>query len=63
MIRSRKQDKQRRRMIVIRKIIKINEDKCNGGGLQRAAENALRASGKFLPWQVVTVSVDGRILD
>lgn len=33
------------------------------GGLQRAAENALRASGKFIPWQVVTISVDGRILD
>ena len=33
------------------------------GGLQRAAENALNASGKFIPWQVVTVSVDGNILD
>ena len=33
------------------------------GGLQRAAENALKASGKFIPWQVVTVSVDGNILD
>lgn len=33
------------------------------GGLQRAAENALRSSGKFLPWQVVTISRDGRILD
>ena len=33
------------------------------GGLQRAAENALKNSGKFIPWQVVTVSVDGRILD
>ena len=33
------------------------------GGLQRAAENALKASGKFIPWQVVTVSRDGRILD
>ncbi len=33
------------------------------GGLQRAAENALRNSGKFIPWQVVTVSRDGRILD
>ena len=33
------------------------------GGLQRAAENALRASGKFLPWQVVTISRDGQILD
>ena len=33
------------------------------GGLQRAAENALKASGKFIPWQVVTVSMDGKILD
>lgn len=33
------------------------------GGLQRAAENALRASEKFIPWQVVTISRDGRILD
>ena len=32
------------------------------GGLQRAAENALKASGKFIPWQVVTISTDGRIL-
>ena len=32
------------------------------GGLQRAAENALRTSGKFIPWQVVTISRDGRIL-
>ncbi len=33
------------------------------GGLQRAAENALRASGKFIPWQVITISRDGRILE
>ena len=33
------------------------------GGLQRAAENALRNSGKFIPWQVVTISRDGNILD
>ena len=33
------------------------------GGLQRAAENALKASGKFIPWQVVTISCDGRILE
>ena len=33
------------------------------GGLQRAAENALRNSGKFIPWQVVTISRDGRIID
>lgn len=33
------------------------------GGLQLAAENALKNSGKFIPWQVVTISRDGRILD
>ena len=33
------------------------------GGLQRAAETALKESGKFIPWQVVTISRDGRILD
>ena len=33
------------------------------GGLQRAAENALKNSGKFIPWQVVTISRDGRILE
>ncbi|MBR3003494.1 MAG: 4Fe-4S binding protein [Lachnospiraceae bacterium] len=33
------------------------------GGLQRAMQNALQASGKFIPWQVVTISRDGRILD
>ena len=33
------------------------------GGLARAAEEALRASGKLLPWQVVTLSVDGKVLD
>ena len=33
------------------------------GGIQRAAETALQASGKFIPWQVVTISRDGRILE
>lgn len=32
------------------------------GGLEQAAKNALQRSGKFIPWQVVTVSVDGQIL-
>ncbi len=31
------------------------------GGLQRAVETALKASGKFIPWHVVTVFRDGRI--
>ena len=33
------------------------------GGLERMATEALKASGKFIPWQVVTFSLDGRILD
>ena len=33
------------------------------GGLQRAAETALRNSGKFIPWQDETISRDGRIID
>ncbi len=33
------------------------------GGLEHAARTALQNSGKFIPWQVVTISVDGRILD
>lgn len=33
------------------------------GGIQAAAQNALQASGKFIPWQVVTISTDGRIID
>lgn len=32
------------------------------GGLEMAAKKALQASGKFIPWQVVTISRDGRIL-
>ena len=31
------------------------------GGLERAAVTALKNSGKFIPWQVVTVTVDGRL--
>lgn len=33
------------------------------GGIERAVKQALMASGKFLPWQVVTVTTDGRILE
>ena len=33
------------------------------GGLEMAAKKALQASGEFIPWQVVTISVDGRILE
>ena len=74
-----------------RRIIEIDENKCNGcgacaeachegaiamvdgkarlmrddycGGLELAAKKALQQSGKFIPWQVVTVTVDGRLVE
>ena len=33
------------------------------GGIEHAVKQALMASGKFIPWRVVTISTDGRILD
>ena len=32
------------------------------GGIQNAAVTAMKKSGKFIPWQVLTVSVEGEIL-
>ena len=76
---------------MIRKIIRIDKEKCNGcgacadachegaidiidgkaelvrehfcDGLEMAAKKALQNSGKFIPWQVVTISIDGKIMD
>lgn len=33
------------------------------GGLAMAAQRALQASGKFIPWQIVTIGMDGKVLD
>ena len=33
------------------------------GGLEIAAKKALQDSGKFLPWQVITISIDGKIME
>ena len=33
------------------------------GGMEWAVKNALQASGKMIPWRVVTISTDGRILE
>ena len=43
------------------KIVRMEVPCC--GGLENAAKRALLASGKFIPWQVVTISTDGKILD
>lgn len=33
------------------------------GGIEHAAAEALKNSGKWIPWQVVTISIEGDILD
>ena len=33
------------------------------GGIEHAAVTALKNSGKFIPWQVVTISTDGRVVE
>lgn len=32
------------------------------GGIENAVKTALQNSGKFIPWQVVTISTDGRLI-
>lgn len=43
------------------KIVRMEVPCC--AGIENAAKQAIRNSGKFIPWQVVTVSTDGKILD
>lgn len=43
------------------KIVRMEVPCC--GGIENAVKRALQASGKFIPWQVVTVTTDGRILE
>lgn len=33
------------------------------GGIESAAKRALQASGKFIPWQVITIRTDGTIVE
>ncbi len=33
------------------------------GGIEHAVKQALQASGKFIPWRIVTISTDGKNLD
>ena len=43
------------------KIVRMEVPCC--GGIENAAKRAIQASGKFIPWQVITISTDGKILD
>lgn len=33
------------------------------GGIEQAAVNALKASGKFIPWQIYTIGINGDIIE
>ena len=43
------------------KVVRMEVPCC--GGIENAVKNALMASGKFIPWQVITISTDGKILE
>lgn len=43
------------------KIVRMEVPCC--GGIENAAKKALIQSGKFIPWQVVTISTDGKIIE
>ncbi len=43
------------------KIVRMEVPCCSG--IENAAKRAIMASGKFIPWQVVTISTDGKILE
>lgn len=47
----------------IREVVIVRMEVPCCGGLQRAAENAIKTSGKLIPWHVVTISRDGKILE
>jgi NAD-dependent dihydropyrimidine dehydrogenase PreA subunit len=43
------------------KVVRMQVPCC--GGIENAVKQALMNSGKMIPWQIVTISTDGRILD
>ena len=43
------------------KVVRMEVPCC--GGIENAVKQALQKSGKLIPWQIVTISTDGKILD
>ncbi|MBR6727501.1 MAG: 4Fe-4S binding protein [Clostridia bacterium] len=43
------------------KVVRMEVPCC--GGIENAVKRALQQSGKLIPWQVITISTDGRILE
>ncbi len=43
------------------KVVRMEVPCC--GGIENAVKRALQNSGKFIPWQVITITTDGKILE
>jgi len=43
------------------KVVRMEVPCC--GGIENAVKRALQASGKFIPWQIITISTDGKIME
>ena len=43
------------------KVVRMEVPCC--GGIENAVKKALMQSGKFIPWQVVTITTDGKVLE
>ena len=43
------------------KVVRMEVPCC--GGIENAVKRALQSSGKFIPWQIITVSTDGKIIE
>ncbi len=43
------------------KVVRMEVPCC--GGIENAVKRALMQSGKFIPWQVLTISTDGKIIE
>ena len=46
----------------VRMGVTVDENTFSSWGIENATKRALQASGKFIPWSVVTISTDGRII-
>ena len=42
------------------KVLRMEVPCC--GGIENAVKRALKSSGKFIPWHIITISTDGKIL-
>ena len=43
------------------RIVRMDVSCCEG--IERAAKEAIKNSGKFIPWQIITISTEGKITE